>query len=156
MYDDVRFKKIHPDAILPTRAHRTDAGLDLHAISDAVVYTGDGPTMIGTGIAVAIPEHLVGLVCSRSGLATRGVFVTNAPGVIDSGYRGEIKVILSSLSHRSWVRIEKGERIAQLLFTPVALPTLRFVDELDDTDRGDDGFGSSGRFTATVDAVVES
>ena len=130
----------------PERAYAGDAGLDLSARAGTTLNAGDGPVTVATGLAIAIPAGYVGLVCPRSGLAARaGVTVLNAPGVIDSGYRGEIMVVLHRVLPGSYT-IERGDRIAQLLVVPVA-PDLEVVlsPTLPDAARRLDGFGSSGR-----------
>lgn len=130
---------------LPARAHADDAGLDLVARDDATLLPGGGPVVVPTGIAVAIPSGHCGLVCPRSGLAAlHGVGVLNGPGVIDAGYRGEIRVVLHCVGPEE-VRIARGERIAQLLVVPAAVPALSFVAELPDSVRAAHGFGSTGR-----------
>jgi len=129
----------------PERAHDDDAGLDLVAREDATLRAGGGPVVVPTGVAVAIPAGHCGLVCPRSGLAARhGIGVLNAPGVIDAGYRGEVRVVLHSVGGEE-VRIRRGDRIAQLLVVPAATPELAFVDALPDSVRAANGFGSTGR-----------
>jgi dUTP pyrophosphatase len=137
-------QRLDPRAILPTRAHPGDAGLDLHALEPAELEPGERAS-IPTGIAVAIPEGYAGLVLPRSGLAARhGISLVNAPGLIDAGYRGEIRVLLVNTDpSRSWT-LQAGERIAQLVISPVVLPDLEEVTELSSTSRGVGGFGSSG------------
>jgi dUTP pyrophosphatase len=137
-------QRLDPRAILPTRAHPGDAGLDLHALEPAELGPGERAS-IATGIAVAIPEGYAGLVLPRSGLAARhGISLVNAPGLIDAGYRGEIRVLLiNSDRGRSW-RLQAGERIAQLVISPVELPEPTEVSALNCTSRGSGGFGSSG------------
>ncbi|HEY5578893.1 MAG TPA: dUTP diphosphatase [Acidimicrobiia bacterium] len=140
----VTFRRLDKELPPPSRAHSGDAGVDLYAREEAVL----GPeerVIVPTGIAVGIPEGYAGLVVPRSGLAARfGVCVVNAPGLVDSGYRGEIKVIL--VNHgRDSVRIERGDRIAQLVVVPVGLGEFVEVEELSDTSRGDEGLGSTGR-----------
>ena len=135
----------HAPGNAPTRAHAGDAGLDLRAAVDVTIPVGDR-ALVPTGVAVAMPEGHVGMVCPRSGLAARhGVTVLNAPGIIDAGYRGDIGVVLVNHGRRR-VSIEKGDRIAQLVLVPVTIPTLRLVDELPPADDGRDadGFGSTG------------
>jgi dUTP pyrophosphatase len=128
---------------LPATAHPGDAGVDLQARVGAALPPG-GRAVVPTGIAVAIPDGFVGLVTPRSGLAAeRGVGIVNAPGVIDSGYRGEIKVILVNHGDRQ-VLIAKGERIAQMIVTPFVSPVFTVVETLDDSSRGEGGFGSTG------------
>ena len=132
-----------PDLALPAYARAGDAGLDLVAAA-AVTLSPGGREMVPTGLRVAIPEGYAGLVLPRSGLALRaGVTVLNAPGLIDSGYRGEIGVLL--INHGAVpVGIARGERIAQLVIQPVARATLVEVRELEASQRGGGGFGSTG------------
>lgn len=130
---------------LPGFANPTDAGADLVS-AEAVVLAPGERALVGTGTAVALPEGTVGLVAPRSGLAAKhGITVVNAPGVIDAGYRGEVKVCLLNTDLREPFAIEVGDRIAQLLVLPI--PEVRFlpVDELPAGERGDAGFGSTGR-----------
>ncbi len=132
---------------VPRRAHEQDAGLDLFAATldgrGEIIRPGK-MAVLGTGVAVAIPEGHVGLVCPRSGLAVRdGVTVLNGPGVIDPGYRGEVLVPLINLGEKA-VQIRPGQRIAQLVVAPVTHVTPVVVDELPDSERGDNGFGSTG------------
>jgi dUTP pyrophosphatase len=140
----VSFTRLDRALSPPTQAHPGDAGFDLVTAVDVELKPG-AREVIPTGLAVAIPPGFAGLVLPRSGHAARhGVGVVNSPGLIDSGYRGEIKVIL--VNHGSEpVRFERGERIAQLVVSPVPTVELIEVDELDTTTRGDGGFGSSGR-----------
>jgi dUTP pyrophosphatase len=139
----LQFKRLHADAVMPKRAHGTDAGFDLTAVENAVLAPG-GQVTVKVGLAVAIPAGYVGLVCPRSGLAAKfGITITNAPGIIDSGYRGELMVILHNTSSNTF-EVEAGDRIAQLVVTPF-LPALSVeVDSLPAADRGDAGFGSTG------------
>lgn len=130
------------DLPVPGYAHPGDAGIDLYAAEDAVV-TGE-TVLIPTGVAVAVPDGHVGLVCPRSGISGWGVTVANAPGVVDSGYRGEIMVRLTTTSIAAY-RAKRGDRIAQLLIVPIGRPVITVVDHLDDTERGTGGFGSTGR-----------
>lgn len=137
-------RRMHPAATLPRLAHPGDAGADLTAVETVRLPPG-ARAAVPTGLAVAIPDGWVGLVHPRSGLARRhGITVANAPGTIDAGYRGEIQVLLVNLGDGT-VTIEVGDRIAQLLIQQVARPRFVEVDELDETDRGVGGFGSSGR-----------
>ena len=136
-------KRLHPNATLPTRAHEHDAGWDLHALEHDRVESGE-TRMIRTGIAIAVPVGQVGDVRSRSGLSTRNVTVANSPGTIDPGYTGEVKVLLSNLSHKPF-HIKPGDRIAQLVFTYTNTQPLQEVDDLDPSERGTNGFGSTGR-----------
>jgi dUTP pyrophosphatase len=140
----LEFKRLDPTVPLPDFAHAGDAGLDLRANVDAEVGPGER-AMIPTGLAVAIPEGHAGLVLPRSGLASRqGLTLANAPGLIDSGYRGEIVCAVVNLDPGAPVKIARGDRIAQLLV--VALPAVQpvSVDDLPGSTRGDSGFGSSG------------
>lgn len=130
------------DLPVPGYAHPGDAGLDLYAAHNAIV-TGE-TVLIPTGVAVAVPDGHVGLVCPRSGLSTFGVTVANAPGVVDSGYRGEVMVRLTTTSVLRY-RVDRGDRIAQLLIVPILRPEITLVDRLDNTERGTNGFGSTGR-----------
>lgn len=131
-------------ATLPTRAHEGDAGLDLHAAEAARMMPGER-AMVGCGIAIAIPEGHAGLVLPRSGNAVRhGIALVNAPGLVDPGYRGEVRVLLLNTDREQPFVIETGDRIAQLLITPFAPARPIEVDELTDSERGDGGFGSSG------------
>ncbi|UVE95366.1 dUTP diphosphatase [Dietzia sp. B32] len=140
----LRVRRLDGGVPLPVRAHATDAGVDLHAAHDCELAPGRRALM-GTGIAVAIPAGYVGLVHPRSGLAARaGLSIVNAPGTVDAGYRGEIKVNLINLDPTEPVRIGRGDRIAQLLVQRVELWDVVEVDELDETDRGDGGHGSTG------------
>ena len=142
---NLRFQRLHPNAKVPAHAHRGDAGYDLFAIEAAVLEPG-ARAMIGTGIAVEIPERHAGLVLPRSGLAARhGISVVNAPGLIDSGYRGEVKVLLLNTDREEAFEIAAGDRIAQLVVVQVQTPDVEEVDELSPTERGGGGFGSSGR-----------
>ena len=127
----------------PERAHPGDAGVDLAARTAVKLEPGDRAT-VPTGIALAIPAGHAGLVVPRSGLAARrGISVVNAPGLIDSGYRGEVKVVLINLGDEP-VSLERGDRIAQLVVVPVADQSFTEVAQLPESSRGDDGFGSSG------------
>jgi len=142
----ISFARLHPDAIIPVRAHPTDAGLDLSAYIDEDIHLpGSNFVKIPTGVAVAIPEGYVGLICPRSGLAAKhGITITNAPGIIDSGYRGELIVVLQNTNNKIFT-IHKGDRIAQLVITPALHVDVVEVPEFSSTDRGEDGFGSTGK-----------
>jgi dUTP pyrophosphatase len=140
----LRVRRLRADAVLPERAYDGDAGFDL-AACDQVDLEPGARAVVGTGIAVAIPEGHAGLVLPRSGLAARnGVSVVNAPGLIDEGYRGEVKVILLNTDTKERFVVEPGMRIAQLVVVP--LPRVELVDavELPASKRGDGGLGSSG------------
>ena len=137
--------KLTDNAVLPTRAHEGDAGLDLYACEAAHIGPGERWS-VGTGIAVEIPDGHAGLVLPRSGLAREhGIALVNSPGLIDAGYRGEVRVLLLNTDPAETVRIEAGARIAQLVVTPVATPEPVEATALSDTARGDGGFGSTGR-----------
>jgi dUTP pyrophosphatase len=140
----LRVVRLHERATLPTRAHPGDAGLDLHALEPAALEPGER-TSIPTGIAVEIPPGQAGLVLPRSGLAARhGISVVNAPGLIDSGYRGELCVLLLNTDRVNRFELAAGDRIAQLVLVEVALEEPLEVTELEPSRRGLGGFGSSG------------
>ena len=142
---ELRVAKLKAEAKVPTRAHAGDAGLDLYACEAAHIGPGERWS-VGTGIAVEIPDGHAGLVLPRSGLAKRhGITLVNSPGLIDSGYRGEIRVLLLNTDPAEVFRVETGERIAQLVISPIALAEPVEVQDLADSARGDGGFGSSGR-----------
>jgi dUTP diphosphatase len=137
-------QRLRADAILPARAYHGDAGLDLSACERVELAPGER-AIIGTGVAVAIPEGHAGFVQPRSGLADRhGITIVNAPGLIDSGYRGELKVILLNTDTLHPFVVEPGMRIAQLVVLEVPEVELEEVDELPATERGVRGHGSSG------------
>ena len=141
----VRFRRLSEAARAPARAHDGDAGYDLHAAEPVVLGPGERAS-VGTGIAVAIPDGHAGLVLPRSGLAARhGISVVNAPGLIDAGYRGEVRVLLLNTDLQSAFEVAAGDRIAQLLVVRVEGPQLEEAVELDETGRGGSGFGSTGR-----------
>ena len=141
----IRLKRLDPDLPVPERAHPGDAGIDLYA-AEAVTLAPGERALVGTGIAVAVPEGHAGLVTPRSGLAARhGISIVNAPGVVDTGYRGEVKVSLVNLGAESF-SVERGDRIAQLVVVPVSTEPVEEVDDLDATTRGEGGFGSTGGF----------
>ena len=144
---ELKIKKLHPNAILPTYGSAGAAGADLYALpeGDPIVISPGETVMIHTGLSMAIPEGYVGLNFARSGLASkRGLAPANKVGVIDSDYRGEIRVVL--LNHGKVPQtVEHGERVAQFLITPVLTPQYEEVAELTDTDRGAGGFGSTGK-----------
>ena len=141
---NLRIARLDERARLPTRAHDGDAGLDLYALDDALLAPGQR-TSVPTGIAVEIPPGQAGLVLPRSGLAARhGISVVNAPGLIDSGYRGEVRVLLLNTDRDQPFQVSAGDRIAQLVLVRVELLTPVEVDALTDSERGACGFGSSG------------
>ena len=142
---ELRVARLHQDARLPARARPGDAGLDLYAAEPASIAPGERAS-VGTGIAVAIPEGQAGLVLPRSGLAARhGITLPNAPGLIDAGYRGELRVLLLNTDPSGSFEVAPGDRIAQLVVTPVAEAVPVEVEALEETARGLAGFGSSGR-----------
>ena len=137
-------RRLHPAATLPTRAHDGDAGLDLYASEATTVWAGQRAS-VGTGIALEIPPGHAGLVLPRSGLAARhGIALVNAPGLIDAGYRGEVRVLLLNTDAEEHFEIAPGDRIAQLLLVPFAGAEPVEVAELATSERGEGGFGSSG------------
>jgi dUTP pyrophosphatase len=140
----LRVRRFDDRARLPTRAYPGDAGLDLYALDAAVLGPGERAS-VRTGIAVEIAEGQAGLVLPRSGLARRhGISVVNAPGLIDAGYRGEIEVLLLNTDRASPVSISAGDRIAQLVIVAVETLDVVEVEDLALSERGSDGFGSSG------------
>ena len=142
--DELRVRRLHPDARLPARAHDDDAGLDLCALEAAALPPGERAT-IRTGIAIELPAGHAGLVLPRSGLAARhGIALVNAPGLIDAGYRGELKVLLLNTDREAAFELAPGDRIAQLVVVAVAAPDVVEADALAATVRGEGGFGSSG------------
>lgn len=170
-YPNVLIKRVNPDAPLPRYAHDGDAGMDLCSMEDVTLAPGE-TKVVGTGIAIAIPRGYVGLVFPRSGLGTKGLTLSNCVGVIDSGYRGEIRAPLHN-NHSShvwfdpddtiggnpygmmypknrdnctddWMHVRKGERVCQIVFMAYGIVSLVEVDDLDATERGVGGFGSTG------------
>ena len=138
------FRRLDPAAVLPARAHEGDAGLDLRAVEPARLAPGERRS-VGTGLAVALSPGTAGLVLPRSGLAARhGITVVNAPGLIDAGYRGEIRVLLLNTDRAKTYDVAAGDRIAQLVVVRVELPTPVQADALAGSERGEGGFGSSG------------
>ncbi len=139
---ELKAKKIQPDAKLPRYGHKGDAGLDLFSSIGRVLEKGQVEA-IPTGIRVAIPDGYVGLVWDKSGVSLKGVH--RLAGVIDSGYRGEVKVVMVNLSDAPFV-IDKGMKIAQMLVQPVTTVHVVEAEDLDDTSRGEGGFGSTGKY----------
>ncbi len=140
----LRVQRLTPAAILPTRAYAGDAGLDLYAAEAASLRPGERAA-VGTGIAVEIPDGQAGLVLPRSGLAARsGIALVNAPGLIDAGYRGEIRVLLLNTDAAEPFTVVPGDRIAQLVLVDIHAPAVLEVGELAGSQRGPGGFGSSG------------
>ena len=141
---DLPIARLRENASMPARAYDGDAGLDLSACERVVIGPGERAA-VGTGLAVAVPEGHAGLVLPRSGLAAKhGISIVNAPGLVDAGYRGEVKVLLLNTDQAESFTVEPGMRVAQLVV--VSLPGVRLVefDELPTSDRGAGGFGSSG------------
>ena len=140
---EVPVRRLREDAVLPSQAYDGDAGLDLAAAEGLTIGPGER-AVVGTGLAVAIPPGYTGLVVPRSGLAARsGLGKVNSPGVIDAGYRGEVRVVLLNTDREQPFVVEPGMRIAQLLVVPVPPVRLVEVDELPESERGERGFGSS-------------
>ena len=140
----VPIKRLVPDVEIPSYAYEGDAGLDLRSAENVTLNPFERK-LISTGLAIALPEGYAGFVQPRSGLAIKqGLSIVNTPGLIDSHYRGELKVIAINLDAHTPIQIKKGDRIAQLVVQAVPVVTLSEVDELDKTDRGTGGFGSSG------------
>ena len=141
----LRYRRLSEAARPPSRAHDGDAGYDLHAVEAATLRPGERAS-VGTGIAVAIPDGHAGLVVPRSGIAARhGISVVNGPGLIDSGYRGELRVLLLNTDAERSFDVAPGDRIAQLVLVRVETPRVEETEMLDETLRGSGGFGSSGR-----------
>lgn len=146
----VPVRLLHPAAVPPTYAKDGDAGADLAAVAEVTLAPGER-ALVPTGVALAVPEGWVGLVHPRSGLAARhGISVVNAPGTVDSGYRGEVLVNLVNLDPREPFTVHPGDRIAQLVLQEVARADFTVVDSLPDSARGETGHGSSGGFGRSV------
>jgi dUTP pyrophosphatase len=144
----VLIKRLDPGLPLPARAHPGDAGLDLYAAAGVTLGPGER-AIVGTGVAIALPDGYAAFVQPRSGLAARhGVTLVNAPGTVDAGYRGEIRVTLLNTDLRHAVSFQRGDRIAQLVIQQVARAELHEVDSLPGSARGEDGFGSTGGHAA--------
>lgn len=143
---EIPLVRLDADLPLPTQGHVDDAGYDLVAREDVVLAAGGGRAAVPTGVALAIPPGYAGFVQPRSGLALRhGVTCLNTPGLIDSGYRDEIRVILVNLDPHEKYEVQRGDRIAQLVIQAVGSVDWRLVESLDDSGRGEGGFGSTGR-----------
>jgi len=141
---DVQVKRLSPDALLPRRAYDGDAAFDLHSAIDLDLAPHER-AVVPTGIALGLPPGVAGLTVPRSGLAAaHGITIVNAPGLIDPGYRGEVRIILLNTDNEHTFAIRVGDRIAQLLLVGLVEAELVEVAELDDTERGERGFGSSG------------
>ncbi|HLY93763.1 MAG TPA: dUTP diphosphatase [Gaiellaceae bacterium] len=140
---ELPIRRLRPDAVLPQRAYGGDAGLDLAACEQVELRPGERAT-VGTGLAVAIPDGYAGFVQPRSGIAMRnGITIVNSPGLVDSGYRGELQVVLLNTDAREPFVVEPGMRIAQLVVVPIPEVELVELDELPESERGVRGFGSS-------------
>ena len=138
-------QRLDPELPLPRYAHPGDAGLDLHSAADVTIAPGER-VVVGSGIAVAIPEGYVGLVSPRSGTAVRsGLSMVNTPGVVDSGYRGEIRFALINLDPSEPIHVARGDRVAQMVVVPVLPADVVETGELPESSRGEGGFGSTGR-----------
>lgn len=144
---EVRFARIHEDAQAPTQGTLEAAGWDLRALEDTEVIRGES-SRIRTGLAVAIPSGWEGQIRSRSSLGAKGMIMPNGVGTIDSDYRGELMILATWIGEGNSIKLAKGERVAQLLIAPVPLTKFTEVDfkDLSQTERGEGGFGSSGRF----------
>lgn len=142
---ELLIQRLHEDAIIPTRAHDLDAGLDLYSTETVVLDPGQRH-LTSTGVAIALLPNMAGYIVPRSGLAHRqGLSIVNSPGTVDAGYRGELKVNLVNLG-RDAAMIQRGDRIAQLTIHEVSRPTVRVVEtSLPEADRGDAGHGSTGK-----------
>lgn len=152
----IPLKRLHEDAALPAYATSGDAGADLVANESLVIKAGGGRALVSTGIAIAIPEGFAGFVQPRSGLALKhGVTCLNTPGLIDSGYRGELKVLLINTDPESDFTVSRGARIAQLVIQRVEQAQFVQVDELTESDRGEGGFGSTGVVDLNAAGLVE-
>ncbi len=139
----VKFRTIDPAAILPSYAHPGDAGMDIRSVEDLTIAPGER-ALVRTGLVMILPPGYEAQVRSRSGLALKsGIMVLNSPGTIDEGYRGEVGVILANFGKESF-KVEKGSKIAQIVVSPCTRAEIALTDEVDRTDRGTGGFGSTG------------
>ena len=139
----LRFKKIHSDATLPSYAHASDAGMDVRSVEDVTV-PAMGRVLVHTGLVMLLPPMYEAQVRPRSGLALKhGITVLNTPGTIDSGYRGEVCVILANFGDSDF-QVKKGDKVAQIVVAPVVQAEIEAASEIDETDRGAGGFGSTG------------
>jgi len=140
---DIKIKKLVPDAILPHYVHDGDSGMDVYSAEEVIIKTME-TKLVKTGIAFSIPKGYEAQIRPKSGLAlNHSITLTNSPGTIDSSYRGELKIIMTNLGNKEF-KIEKGMKIAQMVFAKVETAKLVEVEELDDTTRGKNGFGSTG------------
>ncbi len=139
---ELKVKKLHPDAVLPSYAHTGDAGMDIYALERTIIPSGER-VAVRSGLAFEIPEGYAGLCWDKSGLAVKHGLTTLA-GVIDAGYRGELLVALTNLGETKYV-FDAGDKIAQMLIQKVERPNIVEADELNETPRGEGGFGSTGK-----------
>lgn len=140
----IQVKRLDPKLPLPKRAHPEDAGADLYSAQDLVLQPGER-ALVSTGVAIALPIGTVGLIHPRSGMAAKhGLSIVNTPGTIDAGYRGELMVCLLNTDRTEAIEITRGMRIAQLVIQRVELAQFEEVDQLDETERGSGGYGSTG------------
>ena len=140
----IQVKRLDPELPLPKRAHPEDAGADLYSAQDLVLQPGER-ALVSTGVAIALPIGTVGLIHPRSGMAAKhGLSIVNTPGTIDAGYRGELMVCLLNTDRTEAIEITRGMRIAQLVIQRVELAQFEEVDQLDETERGSGGYGSTG------------
>ena len=140
----LRFRKLRPDAVLPSYAHPSDAGMDVRSVEDLTIAPGKR-ALVHTGLVMLLPPMYEAQVRPRSGLALKsGVTVLNTPGTIDSGYRGEVGVILVNFGDEDF-QVRKGDKVAQIVIAPVTQPEIVETTEVDETDRGAGGFGSTGK-----------
>lgn len=139
----LRFKKIHTDATLPSYAHASDAGMDVRSVEDVTV-PAMGRVLVHTGLVMLLPPMYEAQVRPRSGLALKhGITVLNTPGTIDSGYRGEVCVVLANFGDSDF-QVKKGDKVAQIVVAPVVQAEIEAASDIDETDRGAGGFGSTG------------
>lgn len=140
----IQVKRLDPELPLPKRAHPEDAGADLYSAQDLILQPGER-ALVSTGVAIALPIGTVGLIHPRSGMAAKhGLSIVNTPGTIDAGYRGELMVCLLNTDRTEAIEITRGMRIAQLVIQRVELAQFEEVDQLDETERGSGGYGSTG------------
>lgn len=140
----IQVKRLDPELPLPKRAHPEDAGADLYSAQDLILHPGER-ALVRTGVAIALPIGTVGLIHPRSGMAAKhGLSIVNTPGTIDAGYRGELMVCLLNTDRTEAIEIARGMRIAQLVIQRVELAQFEEVDQLDETERGSGGYGSTG------------
>jgi dUTP pyrophosphatase len=139
----IKFKKLHPDAVIPSYQTTGAAGMDLHAVNEITIQAGEHG-VVETGLAMQLPFLHAALLFPRSGNAAKhGITLSNAVAVIDSDFRGEVKILLHNAGHRPF-EVKRGDRVAQMLVLPYPINATEEVDELDETERGVNGFGSTG------------